>query len=498
MFGMLIQALNNLSSTVLSLEEGAWESLQYKLQHIRLLLLKTATCTALSFKEIPGIRVCLSNNLVDLLFVEKYCHSSEEKDQYCFVLQDLCALLQKFYCLPNNPAPFEHSINLVIWLETTLGSTQAQACVSSFLTRLKENLEATPELTYTRYQDIRLLAHKLGIEGTLEVQLKAQTLSIPLEGYDVFYTLEALCHSFETFLQHPDIGHNNIPQSVLKDCLSALKMAYQVKKAWLSPDILEKVKSQYDHTHPIVLLSGIYNHNINYIFMNNICGYMNRGLLADRDRYGSLFYTFEKLEVIQPTFISNVLSRSNTHILEKDNSLAFFNTQLKEQLALDRKAYFHQKAKQMKGGHCAWANVKQTLPSLLTLCFIRHSPHLTEQEAFQQIKPFYKRWSQWDRTRTLKGFINKYPTSAIECFLFSRIIEQHHDIQKPAEVERGRLMLAVMPEAQKRRLAQTEAVRLFMHTCERDPSPLVFRRQPTSFRPSRKVEHPNTRCCVVL
>jgi hypothetical protein len=333
----------------------------------------------------------------------------------------------------------------------------------------------------------------------VEVKIEQQILSIPLEGYDVFYTLGALCHSFEAFLQHPSAMQHTMPHCVLMESLESLTLAYQVKKAWLSSDILDQVKRRYEDNGPIVLLSGIYNHNINYILMDNTCGYMNRGLLAESDRYGSLLYAFERKEAIRPTFISGVISRSNTHILEKNHSLSFFNTQFKKQLALHRKAYFYQKAKQMKGGHCAWTNVKQILPTLLTLCFLKHYSNFTIQEAAQKTRAFYKEWSQWDRTESLKNFIKKHPMSSIEFFLFYRVFESHHDVHKPAEVERGRLMLAAMSEGQKRRLPQTEAVQLFIHACEAPlPPPIIVRHPPTSYSPLLMEERPKSRCCVVL
>lgn len=388
---------------------------------------------------------------LEYLAIEKFILGSQDKQQYLNTLSTFTQVMMRHHSnIPKLLTPKENlKINLLEWLESNPGCQTSRDILKPLFDLIYQSMQTDIVHPYERYKDIKLLAHKLGLDGKVTFQmLNAKVVEVELEGYDASYTFSEIITSIQKFISTHSGDLDQEHNDILLEALESLTLAYRAKHHHLEDDFLLLLKQRYDAGFPIALPSGLYRHSMNYILQRDLIAYVNRGFLATNKTYGSLFYSIQDQRKVSIDFIREIIVGSNAIQAEQRIREIFLEDGIKKQLILEPNIVHHHVGKKQKVGNCTWANVKQLFKSLLILSYQKRYPTTSWETLSDNVNILYKAWSKWDRTDSLTEFCQKYTTadyiSETEIALFKRILIKQHNISKPDELERGAFIIKLL------------------------------------------------------
>ena len=390
----------------------------------------------------------LIRNMQSMMTIEKFLSSPDDIPKYEAILDRLIKILVHHYKNRDRFTPISANfkITLLEWIDGNPGSHTVKTILKPMFDAIHHSMAGDPIHAYERYKDIKLLGHKLGLEGKVSFSTQRdKIIEVDLEGYEVSYTFPGIILSIKSFLKEHEGLLEESEITLLNEAIEAIELGYQAKHHHLEEAFLGKLKERYDSGKPLVLTSGINRHSMCYILDNETIACINRGFQAEDQKYGSILYKIGNTSHVTTEFIRSIVIASNATREDHDIRIEFLKEGFKKSLSITDAAIHHHSAKKQKVGGCTWANIKEMFRTLLSILHKKTNPDLSWGEIDSAIKPIYKGFSKLDRTSSLKEFVEKYSIDGMlsdtEKGFLKLTLLQKHDAYKLDEVERAQFII---------------------------------------------------------
>ncbi|MEM1244421.1 MAG: ankyrin repeat domain-containing protein [Pseudomonadota bacterium] len=291
------------------------------------------------------------------------------------------------------------------------------------------------------YINAKLIGHRFELPGHVHiVDPLGNFIVLDFEGFFFEFTASILQNSLERFKNNFAARNMqayfkmiNLIIEVLAKSGELIKyQQYNFNRRQQSARILQLLQNE------LVLIPVAYKgHAITYVRYGNVFVKIDRGEYG-RKHGTVLFYKMNAMEKFTPELC--------WRLLYKRNDEYFVHEGIKEYLKLT--SLYTLDLPPQISGNCSWANVEASLCVMLILLTVHHNK-TNIATAQQYILPFYDKWLEWDKDRSLDECIQSFARvnparKASKAAILANILVQRCDYQNESDLHRANRILNVL------------------------------------------------------
>jgi hypothetical protein len=280
-------------------------------------------------------------------------------------------------------------------------------------------------------KEMKMLAHRFDLAGTIDVFAQNRSVSVELEGFLKQITNKESFLSFKEFVETFAQDSSPVDKTVFEYTLESLAFSNQ-------PGLNGKMIMDRYHEitatgtpKTISVLSGWDHHAVGIVIHGNKLYLCNRGQGSDGE-HGIVEYAITK-----PANLNEALVN---HLLDASGSPHFLQVELKEQLGLTEIARYD--APPLTVGNCAWANALENIHATLLAQYSEKTSDTPKAQSLADAA--YDHWFTFDLNKSLAHlphFENDPLQHDMINEVLGKILSYQHDATDQNQIQRALYIL---------------------------------------------------------